>query len=161
MEEIHNKILKDKSPTHDYIKRKIATWIGFHERTLPTMTWKSIFLKCWLSIVIAISDLRTFLIGSKTDDHLCGKRWMYLGDKIRDHRAKIELSRDQEMWLEELIELSVDREMAYFEMHYHRDGKQKYSWSREDMSEESIAALPDWWFDGTRAKRQLRKIRGN
>ena len=161
MEEIHNKILKDKSPTHDYIKRKIATWIGFHERTLPTMTWKSIFLKCWLSIVISINDLRTFLIGSKTDDQLCGKRWMYLGDKIRDHRAKIELSRDQEMWLEELIELSVDREMAYFEMHYHRDGKQKYSWSREDMSEESIAALPDWWFDGTRAKRQLRKIRGS
>ena len=150
-----------KYTLHGYIKAAIARKLGFWEVTLPTMTWKSIFLKCWLSIVISINDLRTFLIGSKTDDHLCGKRWMYLGDKIRDHRAKIELSRDQEMWLEELIELSVDREMAYFEMHYHRDGKQKYSWSREDMSEEMIAALPDWWFDGTRAKRQLRKIRGN
>ena len=86
---------------------------------------------------------------------------MYLIDQIAKHKDKIALTPDQEVWLDELIELSVDKEMAYFEMHYHRDGKQKYSWSREDMSEEMIAALPDWWFDGTRAKRQLRKIRGN
>ena len=144
-----------------FIKEQIATAIGFHERTLPTMTWKSIFQLCWLKFDVAIHDLRTFFIGSKTDDQLCGKRWMYLGDKIRDHRTKIDFTPDQDMWLDELIELSVDREMAYFEMLYHRDGKQKYSWSREDMSEEMIAALPDWWFDGTRAKRQLRKIRGN
>ena len=143
---------------HDYIKRKIATWIGFHERTLPTMTWKSIFLKCWLSIVISINDLRTFLIGSKTDDQLCGKRWMYLTEQVAKHKDKIDLTMDQEVWLDELIELSVDKEMAYFEMLYHRDGKQKYSWSREDMSEEDIARLPNWWFDGTRAKRKFREI---
>ena len=144
-----------------FIKEQIATAIGFHERTLPTMTWKSIFQLCWLKFDVAIHDLRTFFIGSKTDDQLCGKRWMYLIDQIAKHRTKIDLTMDQEVWLDELIELSVDKEMAYFEMLYHRDGKQKYSWSREDMSEESIAALPDWWFDGTRAKRQLRKIRGN
>ena len=84
-----------------------------------------------------------------------------LTEQVAKHKDKIDLTMDQEVWLDELIELSVDREMAYFEMLYHRDGKQKYSWSRDDMSEESIAALPDWWFDGTRAKRQLRKIRGN
>jgi len=26
------------------------------------------------------------------------------------------------------------------------------------MSEASIAELPEWWFDGTRAKRKLREI---
>ena len=143
-----------------FLRNKIATVIGFHERTLPGMTWKSIVQLLWLKTQIAVGDLRRFLVGSKTDDHLCGERCMYLGDKIRDHKAKVDLTRDQEMWLEELVELSVDREMAWFEMHYHRDGKQKYSWSREDMSEESIAELPDWWFDGTRAKRKLREING-
>ena len=142
-----------------FIKEQIAKLSGFHH---PKETpWKLIPISWWLKFNIAIHDLRTFFIGSKTDDQLCGKRWMYLIDQIAKHRTKIDLTMDQEVWLDELIELSVDKEMAYFEMLYHRDGKQKYSWSREDMSEESIAALPDWWFDGTRAKRQLRKIRGN
>ena len=48
--------------------------------------------------------------------------------------------------------------MASFEMNYHRTGKIQYSWNRDDMSEESIAELPEWWFDGTKAKKQLRKI---
>ncbi len=71
---------------HGYIKSKVATAIGFHERTLPTMTWKSIFKSCWLKTQIAVANLRTFLVGSRTDDELCGRRWFYLIDQIRDHK---------------------------------------------------------------------------
>ena len=138
---------KDKSAKpaiftlHGYIKAQIAKAIGFHERTLPDMTWMSILQLLWLKIQIAISDLRTFLVGSKTDDHLCEK-W----------------EPEYRKWFDKLVKLTVDRDMASFEMDYHRTGKIKYSWTRDDLSEADIAKLPDWWFDGTKAKRQLRKI---
>jgi len=163
---------KDKSAKpaiftlHGYIKAQIAKAIGFHERTLPDMTWMSILQLLWLKIQIAISDLRTFLVGSRTDDELCGRRWFYLIDQISDHEA-IEPSTDlptekwepeYRKWFDKLVKLTVDRDMASFEMDYHRTGKIKYSWTRDDLSEADIAKLPDWWFDGTKAKRQLRKI---
>lgn len=153
-----------KFTLHGYIKAQIAKAIGFHERTLPDMTWKNILQLSWLKIQIAISDLRTFLVGSKTDDELCGRRWFYLIDLVKAHEESEpkDVVRDKHGswndWFEELVNLSVLREMASFEMNYHRTGRPQYSWSRDDMSEEEIARLPDWWFDGTRAKRQLRKI---
>ena len=153
---------------HGYIKAQIARRLGFWERTLPDMTWKSIFMSCWLKTRIAVGDLRTFLVGSKTDDILCGKRWMYLIDQIRDHKAMepdhtigvANWERHYVKWLDELVRLQVDCEMASFEMNYHRTGRPQYSWSRDDMSENDIAELPDWWFDGTKAKRRLREING-
>ena len=87
-------------------------------------------------------------------------------DQIRDHVA-IEPPTDlptekwepeYRKWFDKLVKLTVDRDMASFEMNYHRTGKIQYSWNRDDMSEESIAELPEWWFDGTKAKKQLRKI---
>jgi len=43
-------------------------------------------------------------------------------------------------------------------MEYHRTGRQQYSYGRGDMSEQMIAEYPEWWFDGTRAKRKLREL---
>ena len=153
---------------HGYIKAQIARRLGFWERTLPDMTWKSIFMSCWLKTRIAVGDLRTFLVGSKTDDELCGRRWFYLIDKIRDHKAlepdtKLPnqyWERHYQKWFDKLVELEVESAMAHFEMDYHRTGRPQYSWSRDDMSAEEIAKLPDWWFDGTKAKRKLREING-
>ena len=151
---------------HGYIKAQIARRLGFWERTLPDMTWKSIFMSRWLKTRIAVGDLRTFLVGSKTDDELCGRRWMYLIDRITAHKEAEpkNVVRDEHGtwndWFEELVRLEVECEMAHFEMHYHRAGRPQYSWSRDDMSAEDVAKLPDWWFDGTRAKRKLREING-
>ena len=147
---------------HGYIKNKIARLIGFHERTLP-VSWKHILFSCWLKTDIALHDLRTFLIGSKTDDALCFKRWVWLGDQIGDHKTKEPTKPSYEYtdWFDQLIELRVEREMAWFEMMYHRTGKTQHSWNRNDMSAEDVAELPKWWFDGTRAKRKLREINDN
>ena len=147
---------------HGYIKAQIARRLGFWERTLPDMTWKSIFMSCWLKTRIAVGDLRTFLVGSKTDDELCGRRWFYLIDEIRVHKAMepAKTAHWYDKWFDKLVKLEVECEMAHFEMHYHRTGRQQYSWSRDDMSAENVAKLPDWWFDGTRAKRKLREING-
>ena len=65
---------------HGYIRNKIARTLGFHERTLPTMTWKTIFLNSWLKTQIAVDDLRTLLVGSRTDAHLCCRRWAHRHD---------------------------------------------------------------------------------
>ena len=143
---------------HGFIKTQIAKLSGFHK---PEETPWKIIPKLWLlKTEIAVANLRTFLIGSRTDDDLCGKRYFYLIDKVRAHKA-FEPNQDTfgyEKWFDKLIDLRVEQEMAYFEMHYHRTGRQQYSWNRDDMSEASIAKLPKWWFDGTRAKRALRKI---
>ena len=141
-----------------FTKTHIARLTGFHN---PESTpWKLIPQLWWLKIQIAIGNLRTFLVGSRTDEELCGKRWFHLIDRIRDHKAfePNPGTPEYDKWFDDLIELRVEQDMAYFEMLYHRTGRPQYSWSRDDMSEANIAALPDWWFDGTRAKRQLRKF---
>ena len=158
---------------HWFIKEKIARMFGFQDTAMPAIraetTWsflKLLTFKCSLKIQIWTGNLRTFLVGSQTDDELCGRRWFYMIDQIRDHVA-IEPPTDlptekwepeYRKWFDKLVKLTVDRDMASFEMNYHRTGKIQYSWNRDDMSEESIAELPEWWFDGTKAKRQLRKI---
>ena len=149
---------------HGYIKTQIARLTGFHKP--KEVSWKLILFSWGLKTQIAIGNLRTFLVGSRTDDELCGRRWFYLIDQIRDHKdlepchtlKEENWEREYIDWLDKLVKLSVECEMAHFEMHYHRTGRQQYSWSRDDMSEASIAKLPEWWFDGTRAKRALRKI---
>jgi len=149
---------------HGFIKTQIARLTGFHKP--KEVGWKLIFKSWGLKSSIAVDDLRTFLVGSKTDDELCGRRWFYLIDQIRDHKdlepchtlKEENWEREYIDWLDKLVKLSVDCAMASFEMHYHRTGRPQYSWSRDDMSEASIAELPEWWFDGTRAKRKLREI---
>ena len=144
---------------HGYIKTRIAKLMGFQCK-LEDVSWKIMRSSAWLKTDIALHGLRTFLIGSKTDDALCFKRWVWLGDQIRDHKTEepIQPSYDYTDWFDQLIKLEVEREMAWFEMTYHRTGKLQYSWSRDDVSEDSIAELPEWWFDGTRAKRKLREV---
>ena len=139
-------------------KTQIARLTRFHKP--KEVGWKLIFKSWGLKSSIAVDDLRTFLVGSKTDDALCFKRWVWLGDQIRDHKMEepIQPSYDYTDWFDQLIKLEVEREMAWFEMTYHRTGKLQYSWSRNDVSKDSIAGLPEWWFDGTRAKRKLREV---
>ena len=146
---------------HGFIKTKIATLTGFSKP--EKVGWKMILFSWWLKTDIALHDLRTFLIGSKTDDALCFQRWVWLGDQIGDHKTKEPTKPSYEYtdWFNQLIELRVEREMAWFEMMYHRTGKTQHSWNRNDMSAEDVAELPKWWFDGTRAKRALRKINDN
>jgi len=149
-----------------FIKEKVAAAIGFHERTLPNMEWKSIGNLLQLKAQIAVGDLQTFLLGSKTDDELCGKRWLHLLSEIRTHKAfepcatlpEKNWEPEYRKWFDKLVKLRVDADMAYHEMLYHRTGRQQYSWSRDEMSEHDIAELPAWWFDGTRAKSNLRKL---
>ena len=147
---------------HGYIRNKIARALGFHERTLPTMTWKTIFLNSWLKTQIAVDDLRTLLVGSRTDAHLCCRRWAHLAEKENDLRSKEPTqtqSPEYKKWFKELVELLVEKEMAWFEQKYHRTGKIQYGWNYDDMSAEDADELPEWWFDGTKAKRKLREIR--
>ena len=146
----------------DFIKTKIARAIGFHERTLPNMTWKGILQLSWLKVEIAVGNVQTFLLGSSTDVNLCGKRWEYLIGKIQKHKelepVRLTNPIDYKQWFDELVELEVQSSMTWHEMNYHRTGRQQYSYSRNDMSEEMAAAYPEWWFDGTRAKRKLREL---
>ena len=147
---------------HGYIKTQIARLTGFHKP--KEVSWKLILFSWGLKTQIAIGNLRTFLVGSQTDDELCGRRWFYLIDRIKAHKEAepIDVVRDEHgiwnEWFEKLVKLEVECEMAHFEMHYHRTGKPQYSWNRDDMTAEDVANLPEWWFDGTKAKRQLRKI---
>jgi len=146
-----------------FIKTKIAKITGFHNpEEIPLSNWKIIPSLWWLKIQIAVGNLQTFLLGSSTDESLCCRRWIYLIDEIRDHKtfepSKLTNPIDYKQWFDELIKLKVDNEMNNFEILYHRTGRQQYSWSRDDMGEHHIAALPKWWFDGTRAKRKLREI---
>ena len=150
---------------HGYIKTRIAKLMGFQCK-LEDVSWKIMRSSAWLKTQITFDDLRTFLVGSKTDDDLCGKRWMYLIDQIRDHKdlepcaslPEENWEPEYRKWFDKLVELEVDKDMSWFEMTYHRTGRIQYSWNRDDMSEEMIAKLPEWWFDGTRAKRKLREI---
>jgi len=142
-----------------FIKTRIAKWMGFQCK-LEDVSWKLMQTSAWLKIQIAVDNLQTFLVGSSTDENLCGRRWFYMIDEIRDHKA-FEPNHDTpeyKEWFDKLIKLKVDKEMAHFEMLYHRTGRPQYSWSRDDMGEHHIAALPKWWFDGTKAKRKLREI---
>lgn len=142
-----------------FIKTKIAKITGFHNpEEIPLSNWKIIPSLWWLKIQIAVGNVQTFLLGSSTDEALCGRRWEYLIDKIRDHKKLEPSVSEYTVWFAKLVELEADKKMTYFEMLYHRTGKQQYSWSRDDMSEHSIAELPKWWFDGTRPKRKLRQI---
>jgi len=147
-----------------YIRNKIATALGFkHPEEIP---WKMIFLNSWLKIQIAFDDLRTFLIGSKTDDALCFQRWVWLGREVEAHDAfepSTKLPSEAwepkyKKWFDKLVELKVQRELAWFEMMYHRNGKTQHSWNYDDMPAEDADELPEWWFDGTRAKRKHREI---
>ena len=146
-----------------FIITKTAKLTGFHKPEEITLSnWKIIPQLWWLKIQIAFSNLQTFLVGSHTDEVLCCKRWEYLIDEIRTHK-NLEPSRltnpiDYKQWFDELVELEVDAKMTWHEIEYRRTGRQQYSYSRGDMSEESIAAYPDWWFDGTRAKKKLREL---
>jgi len=144
-----------------FIKTRIAKWMGFQCK-LEDVSWKLMQSSAWLKIQIAVGNLQTFLLGSSTDESLCCRRWIYLIDEIRDHKtfepSKLTNPIDYKQWFDELIKLKVDNEMNNFEILYHRTGRQQYSWSRDDMGEHHIAALPKWWFDGTRAKRKLREI---
>ena len=146
-----------------FIVTKIAKLTGFQRpEEIPLSNWKIIPQLWWLKIQIAFQNLQTFLVGSSTDENLCCRRWEYLIGKIREHKelgASIsELTSEYETWFNELIELEVDAKMTWHEMEFHRTGRQQYSYSRGDMSEHHIAALPEWWFDGTRAKRKLREL---
>ena len=150
-----------------FIITKTAKLTGFHKPEEITLSnWKIIPQLWWLKIQIKVGDVQTFLLGSKTDDELCGKRWLHLLSEIKEHvemepcatLPEKNWEPEYRKWFEKLVELRVDANMTYHEMLYHRTGRQQYSWSRNDMSEASIAKLPDWWFDGTRAKRNLRKL---
>ena len=150
-----------------FIKTKIAKLSGFHKpEDIQLSNWKIIPQLWWLKIQIAVGNVQTFLVGSHSDEILCGKRWEYLVDEIRTHKAiepchtlkEENWEREYIKWLDKLVDLEVDAKMTWHEMEYHRTGTQQYSYGRGDMSEHHIAALPEWWFDGTRAKRKLREL---
>ena len=146
-----------------FIKTKIAKLTGFERpEEIALSEWKIIPQLWWLKIQIAFDNLRMFLVGSDTDFTLCCKRWEYLIDEIRTHKerepSKFTNPIDYRQWFDELVELEVEMTMNIHEKNYHHTGRQQYSYSRNDMSEEMIAAYPEWWFDGTRAKRKLREL---
>jgi hypothetical protein len=146
-----------------FIKTKTAKLTGFHNpEEIPLSNWKIIPRLWWLKVEIAVGNVQTFLLGSSTDVNLCGKRWEYLIGKIQKHKelepVRLTNPIDYKQWFDELVELEVQSSMTWHEMNYHRTGRQQYSYSRNDMSEEMAAAYPEWWFDGTRAKRKAREL---
>ena len=58
-----------------FIVTKVAKITGFKRpEEISLNNWKIIPSLWWLKIQIAVGNVQTFLLGSKTDEHLCEAR---------------------------------------------------------------------------------------
>ena len=111
----------------------------------------------WLNLCIWKDEIHMRLFGSKTNYELCVKRWEWLmtdkSQELRNDRPDpVTHPIDFNAWIEDISDLKAEIFFAYQEANHHRTGA-PLSWRKDDMSDEDILSLPDWWFSINKYKR--------